>query len=117
LNDGITKLVGENWPEQSDILTLTTENARQGQETVMTTEKIQTGFDVFLHDGEHAFGAVRRVMAREIVVFIENAGDFTVSLNAVQDVHDEKVILNSARIDNALKVAIDRAHKGEDPRI
>jgi hypothetical protein len=83
----------------------------------MRTENIRQGFDVFLHDGEHAFGAVRGVLPLGIVVYIENAGDFTVPLSAVQDVHDEKVILNSGKIDKALKDAIAHAHQGEDPRI
>jgi hypothetical protein len=72
---------------------------------------------VFLHDGEHSFGAVRQVSATEIVIYVENGGDFTVPLTAVQDVHDEKVVLNSGRIGEALKAAIMRAHQGEDPRI
>ena len=83
----------------------------------MPSEKIQPDFDVFLHDGEHAFGAVRHVSVREIVVYIENAGDFTVPLSAVQSVHDEKVILDGAKIDPALRAAIAKAHKSEDPRI
>lgn len=83
----------------------------------MQTERIQQGFDVFLHDGEHTFGAVRGVLPHGIVVYIENAGDFTVAMSAVQDVHDEKVILNSDKIDKALKAAIAHAHQGEDPKI
>ncbi|HEY5338733.1 MAG TPA: hypothetical protein VIJ85_11045 [Rhizomicrobium sp.] len=80
-------------------------------------EKIQEGFDVFLHDGNHAFGAVRRVSAHGITVYIENAGDFTVSMSAVRDAYSEKVILDSGKIDTALKDAIAKAHKGEDPKI
>lgn len=83
----------------------------------MTAERIQEGFDVFLHDGEHAFGAVRRVLAHEVVIYIENAGDFAVPMNAVQGVHDEKVILDGAKVGNAVHEAIRRAHKGEDPTI
>jgi hypothetical protein len=86
----------------------------------MTQEAIQEGFDVFVHDGEKAFGAVRRVAPggkAEIVVYVENAGDFVVPLSAVQEVHSEKVILNSARLDPALKRAIGHAHQGEDPKI
>ena len=83
----------------------------------MPSEDIQQGFDVFLHDGAHNFGAVRQVRPHEIVIYIENAGDFTVPMSAVQDVHDEKVILNGAKIDKALKDAIAHAHQGEDPRI
>jgi hypothetical protein len=81
------------------------------------SEKIQEGFDVFLHDGQKAFGAVRQVRKNGIVVYVENAGDFEVPLSAVVDTHSEKVILDSARIDPKLKEAIRRAHSGEDPRI
>ena len=80
-------------------------------------EKIREGFDVFTHDGDKAFGAVRRVHGGGLVIYIENAGDFDVPLAAVKDAHDEKVILDSARLDTRLKDAIRRAHRGEDPRI
>ena len=83
-------------------------------------EKIEEGFDVFLHDGEKAVGAVRQVAPHgkpEIVIYIENAGDFTVPLTAVEDVHSEKVVLHSARIDKRLRDAISREHQSEDPTI
>jgi hypothetical protein len=83
----------------------------------MTREAIEEGFDVFVHDGEKAFGAVRKVDAHSITVYIENAGDFTVPLDAVKDVYSEKVILNPGKLDTRLKEAIKRAHSGEDPRI
>jgi len=41
-------------------------------------EKIREGFDVFLHDGEKSFGAVRQVRKTELVVYIENGGDFDI---------------------------------------
>ena len=80
-------------------------------------EKIREGFDVFTHDGEKAIGAVRQIRSGEIVVYIENAGDFEIPLAAITDVHDEKVILNAAALDGRLKDAIRKAHSGEDPRI
>ncbi len=80
-------------------------------------EKIREGFDVFLHDGEKSFGAVRRVRKDAIVVYVENSGDFEIPLNAVKDAEAEKVILDSARLDAKLLDAISRAHTGEDPRI
>jgi len=83
----------------------------------MASETIQEGFDVFVHDGEKAFGAVRKVSPHEITVYIENGGDFVVSRDAVLDVHSEKVILNYPRLDARLKEAIDRAHTREDPTI
>ncbi|HEX3755738.1 MAG TPA: hypothetical protein VHV26_11755 [Rhizomicrobium sp.] len=83
----------------------------------MTTERIEEGFDVFLHDGDKAFGAVRQVRKDEIVVYIENGGDFEVPLSAVVDAYSEKVILDSGKIGAKLKEAIRKAHIGEDPHI
>lgn len=80
-------------------------------------EKIAEGFDVFLHDGEKAFGAVRQLRHNAIMVYVENGGDFEVPLAAVKDVHDEKVVLDAGRLDARLREAIRRAHGGEDPRI
>ena len=86
----------------------------------MLHERIQEDFEVYVHDGDVAFGAVRQVSpgARpEIVVYVENAGDFTVPFSAVRDVHDEKVILDCARLDRKLRDAIGHAHTAEDPDI
>lgn len=83
----------------------------------MFEEKVREGFDVFVHDGEKAFGAVRSVSAKELVIYVEGAGDFRVPMSAIKDVHSEKVILNGAKLDAALKRAIGHAHEGEDPRI
>jgi hypothetical protein len=80
-------------------------------------EKIAEGFDVFLHDGEKAFGAVRQLRHNAIMVYVENGGDFEVPLAAVKDVHDEKVVLDAGRLEARLREAIRRAHGGEDPRI
>jgi hypothetical protein len=83
----------------------------------MSNEKIQEGFAVFVHDGDKAFGAVRQVRHGEIVVYVENAGDFEVPLSAVKEVNDEKVVLDRGKLDKTLREAIVRAHSGEDPRI
>jgi hypothetical protein len=86
----------------------------------MTSEPIREGFDVFVHDGEKAFGAVRKVSPHgrpELVVYVENAGDFTVPLAAVNDVHSNKVILDCGKLEHRLRKAIGHAHEGEDPRI
>ena len=80
-------------------------------------EKIREGFDVFLHDGEKSFGAVRRVHKDAIVVYVENAGDFEIPFSAIKDAEAENVILDSAKLDAKLLDAIRRAHSGEDPRI
>ena len=80
-------------------------------------ERIREGFDVFLHDGEKSFGAVRRVHKDAIVVYVENAGDFEIPFSAIKDAEAEKVILDFAKLNAKLLDAIRRAHSGEDPSI
>ncbi|HEY8696128.1 MAG TPA: hypothetical protein VIM02_00800 [Rhizomicrobium sp.] len=83
----------------------------------MFEERVREGFDVFVHDGEKAFGAVREVGRGELVVYVENAGDFRIPFSAITDVHAEKVILDCAKLEPKLKRAIGHAHEREDPRI
>jgi hypothetical protein len=72
------------------------------------------GYQVFLAEGGEKFGAVRMVGPKELVVYVENAGDFVVDVNAVKRVHDGKVIVDEARIDDRLRNAISHAHDRED---
>ena len=84
------------------------------------SQTIREGFDVFVHDGDKAFGAVRQVNPHgrmEIVVYVEDAGDFAVPLTAVQSVHDGKVVLNCGKLEHKLRRAIGHAHEHEDPSI
>jgi hypothetical protein len=85
----------------------------------MSTRKlplIEIGYQVFSRDGGEEFGAVRQVIPNdrpEIVVYIENGGDFTIPLDAVTAVHSQKVIVDVQRLDARLQVAIGRAHDAE----
>lgn len=86
----------------------------------MVREKIREDFETYVHDGDVAFGAVRQVSPAgrpEVVVYVENAGDFIIPLSAVHDVHDEKVIFDCAKLDRRLREAIGHAHNAEDPDI
>jgi len=77
---------------------------------------IRVGFQVFVEEGAEECGAVREVAPEgraEIVVYIENAGDFIVPVDAIRSAHDGKVVLDSARIDEDLLAAIARAHDRE----
>jgi hypothetical protein len=81
-------------------------------------EKIEIGFQVFTSDGAEEFGAVRDVSPGgrpELVIYVENAGDFTVPLSAVEAVHSEKVIFNCAKLEDRLRRAIGHAHDAEEP--
>jgi hypothetical protein len=81
-------------------------------------ETIEVGYQTFVSDGDVAFGAVRQVAPhgrRELVVYVENAGDFVVPLAAVDAVHAQKVILNCSKLDRDLRMAIGHAHDAEEP--
>ena len=83
----------------------------------MMEEAIREGFDVFVHDGDKAVGAVRKVSPRELVVYVENAGDFVVLISAVKEVQAEKVVLDCSKLEHRLRRAIGHAHEHEDPNL
>ena len=56
-----------------------------------------------------------RQVSPELVVYVEDAGDFVVPLAAVEAVHSQKVILNCSKLDRQLRVAIGHAHEAEEP--
>lgn len=80
---------------------------------------IEEGFQAFSTEGGDEFGAVRAVAPGgrpEIVVYVENGGDFTIPLRAVHAVHDSKVIVDLLKVDESgLRAAIARAHAREVP--
>jgi hypothetical protein len=81
-------------------------------------ETIEVGYQTFVSDGDVAFGAVRRVAPQgrpELVIYVENSGEFLVPLTAVDAVHAHKVVLNCDRLDRDLRKAIGHAHDAEEP--
>jgi hypothetical protein len=78
---------------------------------------IEIGFQVYAAEGGETFGAVRGYVpqANALVIYVENAGDFDVPLEAVQRVHDGKVIVDVGRLDARLRGAIAHAHDREEP--
>ena len=79
---------------------------------------IEVGYQTFVSDGGEEFGAVRQVAPHgrpELVVYVENAGDFVVPLDAVEAVHSQKVILNCRQPERRLREAIGHAHDAEVP--
>jgi hypothetical protein len=80
------------------------------------SDPIQEGFEVFVTDGEVAFGAVRHIEGprpKDFVIYVENAGEFRVPISAVDRVNSGKVILHRAKLDPDLQRAIRHAHEGE----
>lgn len=71
---------------------------------------------VFTADGGQGIGSVREVRpGAELVIYIENAGDFVVPLADVKAVHSGKVVLDLERLEPSLRAAIDHVHDAEDP--
>jgi hypothetical protein len=88
----------------------------------MATHKlplIEIGYQVFLRDGGEEIGAVRQVVPNdqpEIVVYIENTGDFVIPLEAVIAVHSQKVIIDVDKLEPGVQAAIKKAHDNEKSR-
>ena len=80
-------------------------------------QNIKIGFQAFVSDGGEEFGAVRDVSpdGKRLTVYVENAGDFVVSRDAVKSVHDQKIVLDCDKIEPKLREAIAHAHDAEDP--
>ena len=79
-------------------------------------EEISEGFMVFVADGADGIGSVREVRhgLPELLVYIENAGDFVVPLSAVKAVHSGKVVLDFDQLDLRLRDAVRHARDSED---
>jgi hypothetical protein len=77
--------------------------------------EIQVGFQVFTKDGGEEIGAVRDLCGKrpEIVVYVENAGDFTVPASAIKAVHFQKVIVDAAHLPPEMRRALRGAHDAE----
>jgi hypothetical protein len=78
-------------------------------------DAVRVGFQVFTDEGGEEFGAVRAVNPRELLVYVENSGEFVISADAIRQVHDGKVIVDAKRIDPTLLRAIGHAHDREEP--
>ncbi len=80
-------------------------------------EQIEPGFMAFVKEGSEGIGAVRGVSSDNLVIFVENAGEFIVPMTAVKRVHDHKVMLNPGLLDKALLDAVGHVHDSEDPKL
>lgn len=72
------------------------------------------GYQVYLEEGGEEVGAVREIHRDHLLVYIENAGDFRIGPEAIRTVHDGKVLLELAALDDGLRAAIAHAHDAEN---
>ncbi|HTO07553.1 MAG TPA: hypothetical protein VMR86_10940 [Myxococcota bacterium] len=80
-----------------------------------TQPRIEVGFQAFVSDGGEEFGAVREVSREDVIVYVENSGDFRIPLAAVKAVHSKKVVFDCGKLDPNLRRAIGHAHDSEVP--
>jgi hypothetical protein len=82
-------------------------------------EQIEVGFHAFVKGGDTEFGAIRSISphGKQLTVYVENAGDFSVAIDAVSAVVSEKVIFDPAKLDARLTDAISHAHDAEDKNL
>ena len=81
-------------------------------------KNIEIGSQVYLEEGGDPCGAVRNVPLGnrpEITIYVENSGEFIVSMDAVRAAHDGKIILDPTRLDQRLLDAVAHAHDAEVP--
>jgi hypothetical protein len=80
-------------------------------------DSIQADYVVVTSDGDDIVGTVRAIRkgSKELVVYIENGGEFTVPFDAVQDVHSGKVVLRHEHLPADLREAIKHARDAEYP--
>ena len=79
------------------------------------SEPIEVGFQAFVSDRPEEFGAIRAISpnGRELTVYVENGGDFTVPIDAVVKVAYGKVTFDCKKLDHKLRNAIGHAHDAE----
>lgn len=72
---------------------------------------------VFVADGQTGVGAVREVLpdSEEVLVNIENAGDFVLPISAIREVHSGKVMLDLEQLEGPVREALRHLHESEDP--
>lgn len=74
---------------------------------------VTVGDQVFIDGNSEEIGAVRQVLPDQVVVYVENAGDFIVRGPHVKAAHDGKLVLDSKHAEPALLEAARLAHTRE----
>lgn len=74
---------------------------------------IEAGDDVFVDDGDYIVGHVRRANRREVVIFVEDQGDFLLPREAVKTSGNNYIVLLCRQLPLKLRAAIGHLH-GEE---
>jgi hypothetical protein len=72
--------------------------------------RIEAGDDVFVDDDENVVGYVRRANLREVVVFVEDWGDFTLSRDLIKTSISNGIVLQCKTLPLKMRAAIGHLH-------
>jgi hypothetical protein len=72
--------------------------------------RIEAGDDVFVDDDEHIVGHVRRANVREVIVFVEDRGDFTLPRDTVVAAGNNRVILKCSKLPLKMRAVVGHLH-------
>jgi hypothetical protein len=72
--------------------------------------RIEAGDDVFVDDDEYIIGHVRRATLREVVIFVEDSGDFTLPRETVAAADNNRVVLHCAKLPLKMRAVIGHLH-------
>ncbi|AZR23108.1 hypothetical protein [Xanthomonas vasicola] len=78
-------------------------------------QQLEIGQMVFLCDGAVGVGAIRDIRNEggELVINIENGGDFVLPASVVRDVHSGKVMLDVDQLPDEVRNALRHLHDSE----
>jgi hypothetical protein len=79
----------------------------------MQQRSVSVGDQVYAREDGEAFGAVRQIDAKALLVFVEGWGDAVIRAESVVAIHDGKVVVDPATLDGPLQEAIAHAHEAE----
>jgi len=75
--------------------------------------RIEAGDEVYVDDAEAIVGHVRRVNVRDVFIFIEDQGDFTLPRDAVKAAANGQVVLFCKKLPIRMRAVIGHLH-GEE---
>lgn len=77
---------------------------------------IYPGDEVFVDDSPNVVAHVRRSNLREIFIFVEDSGDFTLPRDAIKAANDGRIVLFCKKVPIEMRAVIGHLHGESDPR-
>ncbi len=77
---------------------------------------IYPGDEVFVDDGMDIVAHVRSANLRQVYIFVEDSGDFTLPRDAVKSADNGRVVLFCKKIPIEMRAEIGHLHGDPDPR-